>query len=195
MLRTVQFPEDADFDSVIFDCDGTLVDSMPLHFRAWRIALEASGATFEFDWRLFTSRAGMGLRETVVALNSQFSHVLDPEEVVRAQRAAFEELLPELGVVLPVVEFARAQFQRVPLSVASGGEKRIVLRELAQTGIDHLFQTVICNEDVSKGKPDPEMFLECARSAGVPPSRCLVVEDGDIGVEAAMVAGMQCLRV
>jgi beta-phosphoglucomutase-like phosphatase (HAD superfamily) len=184
-----------DFDAYIFDCDGTLVDSMSLHHRAWRAALAESGALFDVSWDVFVSRAGMGLPETVLELNRQFGARLEPEAVIHAQRSHFERLMPELGIVDAVVAVAKASHGKRPMSVASGGEKRIVVRSLELVGLRSYFDPIICQDDVVRGKPDPEMFLLCAERMGVAPARCLVFEDGEMGILAAKVAGMQCVRV
>jgi beta-phosphoglucomutase-like phosphatase (HAD superfamily) len=184
-----------DFDAYIFDCDGTLVDSMSLHHRAWRSALAEAGALFDFSWEVFVSRAGMGLPETVLELNRQFKANLQPDVVIHSQRQHFERLMPELGIVDAVVAVAKASHGKLPMSVASGGEKRIVLRSLELVGLLPFFDPVVCRDDVVRGKPDPEMFLLCAERMGVAPERCLVFEDGEMGILAAASAGMQCVRV
>lgn len=184
-----------DYDALIFDCDGTLVDSMPLHHRAWCSAFSEHGARFEFDWALFMSRAGMGLRETVVELNTQFGETLDPERVVMAQRRHYERLLPELQPITSVVALAQRFAATHRLSVASGGEKAHVLRALTQVGVRELFSHVVCQIDVERGKPDPDIFLRCAELMQVAPQRCLVIEDGEPGIEAARRAGMAWVAV
>src|SRR5690606_33377407 len=180
-----------EFDAFLFDCDGTLVDSMPLHHRAWSQSFQENGASFEFTWDLFMSRAGMGLHETVVALNEQFGGSLDPVSVVTRQHALFRAGIPSVLPVVPVVEAARAAFGSKPMGVCSGGEGAIVRAELAAIGALEWFGAIICREDVARGKPAPDGFLECVRRVGVEPSRCLVVADGVLGVVAARAAGMQ----
>jgi HAD superfamily hydrolase (TIGR01509 family) len=184
-----------DFDAFIFDCDGTLVDSMPLHHRAWQAALEECGALFEFTWPVFVSRAGMGLPQTVSELNTQFGSLLEPRDVVEAQRRHFERLMPELQVIHEVAEIARNHFGKKPMAVASGGERSIVLRSLELVELRSYFDHVVCHEDVTRGKPDPEMFLVCAQRMNAVPSRCLVFEDGEMGIAAAAAAGMPCVRI
>jgi len=184
-----------DYAGYIFDCDGTLVESMPLHFRAWRQALHSHGASFEFSWELFVSRAGMPLEETVLALNAQFGAALDPPLVVAAQLAMYRSLLPELTAIAPVVEFARLVAARAPVAVASGGHRAEVEASLRLIGIDGLFRCVVTGTDVKRGKPDPEILLRCAEGLRVPPAECLVIEDGELGIEAARRAGMDWVRV
>lgn len=179
----------------IFDCDGTLVESMPLHFRAWRHAFQAHAAPFDFDWELFTSRAGMPLEDTVVALNEQFGCALEPRRVVQVQRAAYRGLLDGVLPIDPVVEFARAVARSAPASVASGGHRDEVETSLKQIGIFSLFCFIVTGNEVTRGKPDPEIFLRCADAMGVKPADCLVVEDGALGIEAARRAGMDWVKV
>lgn len=184
-----------DFRAFIYDCDGTLVDSMSLHFRAWRAALDSAGARFDFHWDLFTSRAGMSLEQTVLELNREFGHALEPALVARAQRQHFERLLPDMRVIDDVVAHARRIGNPRAQCVASGGDRATVERQLALVGIADLFSFLVCSEDVQRGKPDPDMFLLCASRLGVEPAHCLVFEDSEFGAQAAHAAGMGCVRV
>lgn len=184
-----------EYDGYIFDCDGTLADSMVVHHLAWQAALVQHGATFEFGWELFTSRAGMSLPKTVEALNQQFGLSLDPEQVTAAQRAEYERYLPGVQPLTPVVELAREVARHARVSVASGGERRIVRRTLELIGLGDTFSIVITAEDVARGKPAPDMFLLAAERMGVVPSACVVFEDSVLGIEAARLAGMDSVLV
>ncbi|HTV19274.1 MAG TPA: HAD-IA family hydrolase [Polyangiaceae bacterium] len=188
-------PPTRDYKGYIFDCDGTLVDSMPLHFRAWRTAFQQHGAAFEFDWALFVSRAGMPLEQTVEALNVQFATALDPRRVVEVQLATYRTLIAEVQAIEPVVEFARRVAAMAKVSVASGGQRAEVEASLRNIGIFDLFSVIVAGNEVSRGKPDPEILLRCADGMGVAPSDCLVIEDGELGIEAARRAGMDWVRV
>lgn len=183
------------YRAYIFDCDGTLVESMPLHHQAWRQALSNHGAPFEFDWALFTSRAGMTLEQTVVELNQQFGTSLDPDSVAQQQRRDYQQLLPTVGPIDCVVRFAQSLVGSRPLAVASGGMRAEVVQSLLNVGIRDLFDCVMTAGDVRRGKPDPEMMLRCAEAMQVPPEECLVIEDGELGIEAAERAGMDWVRV
>jgi HAD superfamily hydrolase (TIGR01509 family) len=174
----------------IFDCDGTLADTMPLHHRAWRQALAAAGAEFEFTWDLFVSRAGMSLERTVAELSEQFSIALDASQVSTQHRAIYHRLEVEVRAVPGVLEFAREVATFAPVSVASGSIRLHVQRSLTLIGAGDLFPVIITPEDVTHGKPDPEMFLLAAERMGVPPGECLVLEDGALGIEGARRAGM-----
>jgi HAD superfamily hydrolase (TIGR01509 family) len=188
-------PLTRDFGGYIFDCDGTLADSMLVHHQAWLAALRLHGATFDFDWELFTSRAGMSLPNTVEALNQQFALSMDPDAVTAAQRAEYERFLPTVRPIAPVVELALRVARSAPVSVASGGERNIVLRTLELIGLGDTFSVVVTPEDVRHGKPAPDMFLLAAERMGVPPAECVVFEDSPLGLEAASRAGMTCVLV
>jgi HAD superfamily hydrolase (TIGR01509 family) len=183
------------YSAFIFDCDGTLADSMPLHQKAWVFALQAHGASFAFTWELFMRRAGMTLEQTVQELNVEFGLKMDPLAVARDQRRYYEELMHAVEPIEQVVQFARSKAAQHPLSVASGGERGIVLRTLDKIGVRELFPVVVVAADVKRGKPDPEMFLLAAAKMGVAPESCLVFEDSPSCAEAAERAGMGAVLI
>ena len=195
MTASMFEPLSREFAGYIFDCDGTLADSMVVHHRAWLSALERHGATFEFGWDLFTSRAGMSLPKTVEALNVQFGMSMDPEQVTASQRTEYERFLSTVRPIAPVVELALRVAQVAPVSVASGGERKVVLRTLELLGLADLFSVVVTAEDVAHGKPAPDMFLLAAERMGVPAAECVVFEDSVLGMEAARRAGMAAVLV
>jgi HAD superfamily hydrolase (TIGR01509 family) len=184
-----------DFGGFIFDCDGTLADSMPLYHRAWRAALDEGGAEFEFGWELFMSRAGVSTKLTVAGLNEQFGTTLDPDRVELRHHAEYERLVAGVKPIEAVVAVARAFAGKIPMSVASGGSRPLVERTLELIGVRSLFEHVIVAADVSHGKPAPDMFLLAAERMGVAPERCLVFEDAAAGLLAAERAGMQAVFV
>jgi HAD superfamily hydrolase (TIGR01509 family) len=188
-------PLTREYGGYIFDCDGTLADSMVVHHKAWLAALAAHGATFDFDWELFTSRAGMSLPNTVRELNAQFGLALDPDAVTSSQRAEYERFLPTVQPITDVVELALHVARAHPVSVASGGERKIVIRTLELIGLGQTFPVVITAEDVTHGKPAPDMFLLAAERMGVLATECVVFEDSVLGLEAAKRAGMAAVLV
>jgi HAD superfamily hydrolase (TIGR01509 family) len=188
-------PLTREYGGYIFDCDGTLADSMVVHHRAWLAALAAHGATFDFDWELFTSRAGMTLPNTVRELNAQFGLALDAEGVTTSQRQEYERFLPTVQPIADVVALARRVSASRPVSVASGGEKQIVRQTLELIGLGQTFPVVVTAEDVTHGKPAPDMFLLAAERMGVPAAECVVFEDSVLGLEAAKRAGMATVLV
>ncbi|RYD29649.1 MAG: HAD family phosphatase [Verrucomicrobiaceae bacterium] len=187
---TLNFPP-GEFDAYIFDCDGTLIDSMPLHLDAWRAALAKHGfPTESFTYKMHHAFAGMPGPAIVRALNEQFGMDMPPLAVEADKLAWYLNHHHNIKGIEPVVEFAKSQKNLKPMAVASGSDAEIVKSGLEALGILDLFQTVITPVDVPHGKPAPDMFLLAASRLGVSPGRCLVFEDGHLGVEAAKAAGM-----
>ncbi len=185
-----------DFSGYIFDLDGTLVDSMPLHYRAWDAAMQRFGLKGTLDEALFYSLGGVPTLKVAATFAQHYGLQLNPEDVFHLKEALFLELLDEVKTLEPVVAFARVFAGRqAPMSVASGGPREVVHRTLAKAGLAPLFPVVITPEDVQHGKPAPDMFLLAAQKMGVAPARCLVFEDAEPGIAAAKAAGMAWVRV
>ncbi len=180
-----------DFAGYIFDCDGTLVDTMPLHYRAWERAMQHAGLEGRLSEELFFSIGGMPTRKVAQVLAKHHDLTIDVEKVFHQKEELFLEMQAEMKVIEPEVSFARKLHGRAPMSVASGGPKPVVKKTLELMGIDGLFPIIVTPEDVTHGKPSPEMFLLAAKLMGVPPERCLVFEDAAPGFEAATAAGMK----
>jgi beta-phosphoglucomutase-like phosphatase (HAD superfamily) len=187
-------PDGRPFGGYIFDCDGTLADTMPLHYRAWRRLLAEHGMAFSEPF--FYSLGGKPT-ELIVELLCR-DHGLFIEDVpaaIQRKEAYFVELIHEVTPIEPVVAVARRWRGAVPLAVASGGLRRYVELTLEAIGIRPWFDAVVCVEDYARAKPAPDAFLEAARRLNVPPADCLVFEDSPLGIEAAAAAGMQSVFV
>jgi beta-phosphoglucomutase family hydrolase len=184
-----------DFAGYIFDCDGTLVDTMPLHFRAWERSLQNAGLRGDLSEEFFYSLGGMPTRKVAQVLAEHYGLTIDVDKVFHEKEALFLDTLSEAKRIEPVVNFARDLHGRAPMSVASGGPKPVVKKTLELMGLDALFHAIVTPEDVTHGKPSPDMFLLAARRMGVPPERCLVFEDAKPGFEAATAAGMKYVEV
>jgi HAD superfamily hydrolase (TIGR01509 family) len=137
----------------------------------------------------------MPLEQTVEALNAQFSTTLDPRRVVELQLQTYRTLLAQVTGIEPVVAFARQAATLAQVSVASGGQRAEVEASLRNIGILDLFRVIVAGNEVTRGKPDPEILLRCAEGMGVEPKDCLVIEDAELGIEAARRAGMDWVRV
>jgi HAD superfamily hydrolase (TIGR01509 family) len=177
------------FRGVIFDCDGTLAHTMPLHYQAWVQALSERRA--EMAEQLFYDLAGVPTIDIVRILNERFGYALDPEETAAAKELLYEELLPQCGPVEKVVELVHQYHGRFPMAVASGGIRRLVTQTVEALGLSGCFDAICTAEDVARGKPEPDLFLFAAGKLGIPPEECVVFEDSDLGLEAARRAGMQ----
>jgi HAD superfamily hydrolase (TIGR01509 family) len=186
----LQIPE-GDFGGYIFDLDGTLVDTMPLHYIAWEAAMRRAGLKEKLDEDLFYRLGGMPTLLVAGLLGKRHGLEVDPMKVYLDKEAAFMESSGKLELIEPVVEFARKAAKTHPISIASGGTREVVTNTLKLTGLDSLFQIVVTVDDVEHGKPAPDMFLLAAKLMKVEPTRCLVFEDGQPGIEAAQAAGMK----
>jgi beta-phosphoglucomutase family hydrolase len=185
---------DREFAGLIFDCDGTLADTMPLHYRAWTRLLDQLRAPFPED--LFYSLGGKPSATILELLRDE--HGVDVRDVAgdaARKDSYFLELLHEARPIEPVLQYARTWHGRAPLAVASGGYRSNVELTLEAIGIRSWFDTLVCVEDYARGKPFPDAFLEAARRMRVPPEQCLVFEDSPLGVQAAEAAGMQYVLV
>jgi HAD superfamily hydrolase (TIGR01509 family) len=181
------------FRGAIFDCDGTLADTMPLHYAAWDETLRALNA--EMSEALFYELGGVPTADIVAILNERSGFGLDVERTAAAKEARYEELLPRLRPIRRVVELVHEYREQYPLAVASGGIRRLVDKTLDAVGLRDCFQAVCTAEDVERGKPEPDLFLLAAARLRVDPVDCVVFEDSDLGLEAARRAGMQPVDV
>jgi len=184
---------DHPFKAYIFDCDGTIADTMPAHFKAWTRAMEELGGTFPED--LFYSWGGKPTTVIVRQLNEIYGTHLDLETTPVIKERYFAELIPEVLPIEPVVALVKKFHGIAPLAVASGGHREIVIKTLDALGLTQYFDAIVGMEDVEHGKPAPDPFLEAARRLGVDPADCLVFEDSPTGIEAARAAGMQFVLV
>lgn len=190
----MDFPTDG-FEGLVFDLDGTLVDSMPVHFDAWREALTKVGADGVFEEDVFYAMGGRPTKDIVVQLNAEYGLKLDPEMVAYAKKEAFLVRLEEVTLIDEVVEYAKSWRGKVPMAIATGGSRLVVEKTLQVLGLSDLFDEVVTADDVSAGKPDPEVFLLAAERIGVPPTKCVAFEDAAPGIEAAQRAGMQVVAI
>jgi HAD superfamily hydrolase (TIGR01509 family) len=188
----LRLPE-GEFAAYLFDCDGTIVDSMPLHYVAWRTVLAEHGC--EFSEELFYAWGGMPTAEIVATLNTRQGLRMVVEEICEQKENLYYELLPELKAVPEVLEHIEQAHGRIPFAVVSGGTRDSVVRSLTALGLMERFETLVCAGEYVKGKPDPEPFLLAARKLGVAPRACLVFEDTEMGIQAAKAAGMGWVRV
>lgn len=182
-----------DFRAYLFDCDGTIVDSMPLHYSAWRNALAEWGCPFPED--VFYSWGGRPVREIIKSLNAEHGLSMPIDELAAHKESLYHAQLPHLQAIPEVVEHIHLQYGRIPLAVSSGSRRNSVINSLTTVGLLEKFETLVCAEDYAHGKPAPDCFLLAAERLGVAPEHCLVFEDTDMGVEAAIAAGMAWVRV
>jgi len=182
-----------DFSAYLFDCDGTIADSMPLHYIAWKQALGEWDC--EFDEKLFYEWGGMPIVEIVATLNRQRGLRMPVEQVAHRKEDLYFRLLPQLKAVPEVLEHIEARHGQVPFAVVSGSALDSVTASLTRLGLLDRFDTLVCAGDYQRSKPHPEGFLLAASRLGVAPRSCLVFEDTAMGIEAATSAGMASVKV
>jgi HAD superfamily hydrolase (TIGR01509 family) len=184
-----------DFAGYIFDLDGTLIDSMPIHYVAWDAAMRQAGLAEPLSEDLFYSLGGVPTRRVAERIGQHYGLKVDVEQVFHAKEAFFVEKLAAVKVIEPVAAVARRVALTRPVAIASGGPRDVVVRSLEVSGLKSLFPVVVSADDVVHGKPSPDMFLLAAQLMGVSPERCLVFEDAEPGMRAAEAAGMAWVRV
>jgi beta-phosphoglucomutase-like phosphatase (HAD superfamily) len=178
---------------IIFDCDGTLADTMPLHWRAWQVVTAKYRLQLPED--RFYSLGGVPSRDILKMLSIEQGINLDHLAVAREKEAEYLPLIAQVEPINTVVGVAREWHGKIPLAVASGGTRRVIEQVLEHLGIRPLFGAIVTSEDVVNQKPAPDIFLEAARRIGVPPRFCRAYEDTDLGMQAIRAAGMEAVDV
>ena len=190
MLNIMIFP-DIDFEAYLFDCDGTLVDSMPVHYIAWCEALKEFEAPYDFPEDMFYQLGGTTTAKIVDILNKEFGGDLVAAEVAHLKEDLFLKHIGKVQAIKPVVDFARKCVEEGKgVAVVSGGAFHVIEKLIKFHGLDDMFKVIVTPEAVENGKPAPDMFLLAAEKLGVKPRKCLVLEDGIKGIEGAAAAGM-----
>jgi beta-phosphoglucomutase family hydrolase len=179
--------------ALIFDLDGTLADTMPVHFMAYKHILKDYG--IEFTPELFATLAGVPAIETIQRLNEKFGTNMNPEEIGRLKEDEYEKIMERMEPVAPVVNLVKKYHGTLPMSVGTGGYHRLAWKTLEILGLKDYFDILVSSEDVENTKPHPETFLKCAEKMDVFPEFCQVFEDGELGMQAAASAGMMATLV
>jgi len=174
--------------ALIFDLDGTLADSMPIHFMAWKQAALEHG--FVYTEELFYGMAGMPTHKIVPVINEQLGLKLDPGLFSRRKEELFLEYLKEVESIKPAADIVYRYHGKIPMAVGTGGKKHIAAATMKMTGFDRYIDIIISADDVENHKPYPDTFIKCAELMGVEPRLCQVFEDGEMGLLAAETAGM-----
>ncbi len=178
---------------LIFDCDGTLADTMPLHWKAWQVIAQRYKLHFPQD--RFYALGGVPSRDILKMLGQEQNIVLDPLAISHEKEDIYLELFAHIGPIECVVDIAREHHGKLPMAVASGGTRPIIEKVLRHVNIHHFFDAIVTSEDVTRQKPAPDIFLEAARRINVPPQFCRAYEDTDLGMQAIRAAGMDAVDV
>src|SRR5476651_1003544 len=188
------------YDGFIFDCDGTLADTMPLHYQAWSETLALKlGRPSDFTESMFYRFGGMPVRQIIERLNRDYGYGLPVEQTAHEKEMRFVELLPGIGPIQEVIDVLNRLGPDAKVAVASGGQTNIVRKTLLILGLSvgpgEKIKFLVGSDQVTHGKPHPELFLRAAELLGVEPKRCLVFEDAEPGFVAAKAAGMDFIDV
>jgi len=186
-----------DFAGYIFDLDGTLVDTMPLHYLAWDEAIRGVGLKGALDEDVFYSLGGVPTRRVAELIGLHYGLKLDPDAVMHTKEQLYLKLVARAKPIAPVVDFLRRVAPTHPCAIATGGTPDVALPALEAVGLRGFFKVIVtpCDVPAGRGKPAPDMFLLAAKKMGVPPERCLVFEDAEPGIQGALAAGMQVVHV
>jgi beta-phosphoglucomutase family hydrolase len=182
-----------DIKGLIFDCDGTLANTMPIHHQAWHDAFRKYGQEVSEDF--LNSMKGAPATTMVSTFNDKFGTDLDAEKVVSEKQRLVVEKLPKTKPFKVVADFVPQNHGNRPMAVVSGGNRKNVIITLKAIGLLDYFETVITADDDVEPKPAPDIFLKAAEQIKIEPHACMVFEDGDYGLEGAQKAGMQTVDV
>ena len=189
MLGKVPWTAPIGTKALIFDCDGTLADTMPTHYRAWTWMLEQYGIPFSLE--KFYAYAGIPTDRIIELLSAATGvQMFDVQAMAVQKEQRYIELIDEVTPLQPVLDIAIHYQADLPMAVASGGEGYVVAKTLEVIGVQSWFDVVVAAEDTERHKPEPDVFLEAARRLQVDPSGCVVFEDSDLGLLAAQRHGM-----
>ena len=189
---TLKLPK-GPFKAYLFDCDGTIADSMPLLYVAWTKVLSEWNCEFPED--KFYAWGGMPIVDILNTLNKEQGLSMPVPELMVQKEALYFELLHELQPIPEVLEHILESHGRIPFAVVSGSARDSVEKSLETLGILDKFDTLVCAGDYTNGKPDPEPFLLAAERLGVAPEDCLVFEDTEMGIQSATAAGMASVKI
>jgi len=182
-----------EFKAYLFDCDGTICDSMPLHYVAWKSVLAEWNCEFSED--LFYAWGGMPVTEIIASLNDRHGLAMPVSDIQQRKEELFYTNLPLMKAVPEVLQHIHAQHGQIPFAVVSGSTHESVRASLMMLNLLDRFETLVCAGDYTRSKPHPEPYLMAADRLGVAPEDCLVFEDTDMGIEAATAAGMASVKV
>ena len=178
---------------LVFDCDGTIADTMPLHYRAWVAALREHQV--DFPEAMFYEMAGIPTVRIIELLNERHGYHIPVHAAAERKEGLYEQMIPEVEAIEPVVKLVRQYAGRLPMAVATGGTRAICVKTLESLRLMHYFQDLVTADDVQHGKPAPDIFLEAARRLKLPPADCLAFEDADLGLQSARAAGMPVIDI
>jgi beta-phosphoglucomutase family hydrolase len=182
-----------DARALIFDLDGTLSNSLPVHMATWNKVGETYG--FKFDPQIMLEMTGRATIEFARHIVEYYGLSADPEEIVKLKQKSFRDSAQLLEPVDEIITIVKEYHGKLPMAVGTGASRKSTEVQLNELGIARYFDVIVTADDVTRHKPNPDTFLKCAELMGVEPEKCQVFEDGDLGIEAAKKAGMMVTDV
>lgn len=179
--------------ALIFDLDGTLADTMPVHFTAFQTVLGKHG--IDYSPEMFQALAGIPAIGTIEKINEAYGTNLVPEETGRAKEFEYERNMHKMKPIAPVVDIVKRYSGKLPMAVGTGGYSRLAWKTLEIIGLKDYIDILVSADDITNPKPHPETFLRCAEQMGVAPGYCQVFEDGELGIRAAEAGGMMATLI
>lgn len=174
--------------ALIFDLDGTLSDSLPVHIASWHAVCGKLGCTF--DERILVEMTGAPTISFAERIKREQNLEIDPEEMVVLKQQEFRKNINQIKPHDAVIGLMKEAHGKLPMAVGTGASRASAMLQLKELEIDELFDYIVTADDVENHKPEPETFLKCAELMGVKPEFCQVFEDGELGMQAAQSAGM-----
>lgn len=174
--------------ALIFDLDGTLSDSLPVHIASWHVVCQKLNCTF--DERIIVEMTGAPTISFAERIKKEQNLSMDPEQIVKMKQQEFRRNISLIKPQEAVVNLMKSAHGKIPMAVGTGASRLSAMLQLQELGIDHFFDTIVTADDVSFHKPEPDTFLQCAINLNVEPMHCQVFEDGELGMTAARKAGM-----
>ena len=179
--------------ALIFDLDGTLSDSIPVHIASWHTVCGEMGCTF--DERIVAEMTGAATISFAERIKNEHNLKIDPQEIVRRKQSHFWENAHKVKPILSVIEVVKKYHKILPMAVGTGASRRSAELQLETLQLKDYFDVIVTADDVDKHKPEPDTFLKCARLMNIEPEDCVVFEDGELGMRAARTAGMLLVDV
>ncbi|AKU62648.1 hypothetical protein ADJ80_02185 [Aggregatibacter aphrophilus] len=182
------------YDGLIFDMDGTVIDTMPSHAKAWEMVGQHFG--YPFNGNLLYEMGGAPVKTIALEMMKRHAMPLDQlNNVIELKREYGKELIMKHAALLPAANVVRSFYAKKPLALGTGSHRAMTEILLDKFDFEKYFSAIVTAEDIQNHKPAPDTFLRCAELIKVKPQRCLVFEDGDLGIQAGLRAGMDVFDV